>query len=649
MNARRRIGAFGVAVVAAGAVACRSHQPDVASVRVPTFNHDIAPIVFKNCATCHRPARPDVTSDGPDPVCIAGAPFSLLEYRDVRAHAKEIAAATKRRAMPPWLPEHGYGDFANERRLRDEQIATIESWVAHGAPEGEPAEKPSPPTWPDGWQLGQPDLVLTMPEPYVLPAGQADMFRNFVFPVNVTSTKYVRAIEFNTENPRVIHHASVAVDAGRVSRRLDRADPGPGFAAMPDDQVKNVFGWSPGKSPFMEPADRAWTLGEGSDLVAQLHLLPTQKAERIAPRIGLYFGNRPPTHEPLVIALQSKTIDIPAGDNNYSIEDRYELPADVDVVSVYPHAHYLAREMQGVATLPDGSNRWLLWIKEWDFNWQDKYEYRSPVFLPKGTVVRMRFTYDNSDGNPHNRKHPAQRVQWGPKSSDEMGALWLEVIPTNPADGALLNRDYVRRSMIADLAAAEARVVEHPNDPLARNYLATKYLQAGRIDDALANLDAALHEKSDDPEAHSNLAMVFQLQHRMNEAVDEAVKASRLAPNDDRVQFNLGFVMQSANRLTDAVGAYRRAIALNDENVDAHFNLALILGPNGRIDEAVEHLRRALAVSPQRAEVHRNLGVALKLQGRRDEAIDEFRRALRLDPNSEIAKHDLDEALRRVP
>ena len=219
--------------------------------------------------------------------------------------------------MPPWLPEHGYGDFANERRLTDDQIAIIQRWVDQGAVEGAPADKPAIPAWPQGWQLGQPDLVLNMADAYTLPAGEADVFRNFVFPVPLPSTRYVRAIEFRTDNSRVLHHASVAVDPARISRKLDRADQEPGFASMPDDQVQNVFGWSPGKAPFMEPADRAWTLAKGSDLVVQMHMLPGRTPEVIRPAIGLFFTDTAPTRTPIVIALQSKTIDIPAGDRHY--------------------------------------------------------------------------------------------------------------------------------------------------------------------------------------------------------------------------------------------------------------------------------------------------------------------------------------------
>ncbi len=648
-QARRGVGfewrAFGLAASLLALAACRQ-SPVSDAGRSPTrdavtFNKDVAPILLDYCATCHRPANPNAGKSPEDQWCFAGAPFSLIEYRDVREHAKQVVDATARRIMPPWLPEQGAGRFANERRLRDDQIAIIKRWAEEGAVEGEAADKPPLPKWPDGWQLGQPDLVLQMPEAYRLQATGKDVFRNFVVPVPLASTRYVRAIEFRAGNPRSLHHASVGVDRLRVSRKVDRGDGEPGFAAMPDDQVENVYGWTPGKAPFMEPADRAWTLERGSDLVMQLHMLPTGAPEVIQPSIGLFFSDRAPAHALLPIKLESKAIDIPAGQTDYAIDDRYVLPADVDVLSVYPHAHYLAREMKGTATLPDGTVQPLIWIRAWDFRWQDQYRYVEPLFLPKGTTVAMHFTYDNSDGNPRNPHRPAQRVKWGPQSSDEMGALWLEVLPRRDEDVAVLTRDYDERSLRADIAGAEMQVGTSPRDALAHNFLATKYLQAGRVPDAVAQLEEALRLKPDDAEAHSNLASALQSQGRLAEALQHAREAQHLKPDDDRVHFNLGNVLNATGQVDEAIRELRRAVELNPENADAHFNLAVIIGPRNRIDEAIVHLRKAIEINPRHAEAHRNLGVALGFQGRVDEAIREVQAALRLRPDSVEAREQL--------
>ena len=348
--------------------ACRGAAPSdstyTASTTQPVnYNEHIAPILNQQCASCHRPISGPpskavgATGSANDPLCVAGAPFALLDYSTVKAHAREIAEATATRAMPPWLPESGVHRFANERRLTDAQIALIQQWLDQGAPEGDTAKKVAVPTWADGWQLGTPDLVVTMPESFTIPARSGDVFRNFVFPVPSSPTRYVRAIEFRADNPKVIHHANIAVDPSRLARRLDRAEPGPGFAAMPEDQVSNVYGWSPGRVPSMESADTAWTLDEGSDLAVQLHMIGGSAPETVRPSIGLYFSSTPPTRTPVVVKLESKAIDIPAGESAYVVEDSYVLPAHVDVVSVYPHAHYLAKQMTGAAVLPDGSRQ----------------------------------------------------------------------------------------------------------------------------------------------------------------------------------------------------------------------------------------------------------------------------------------------------
>ncbi|HXG67520.1 MAG TPA: hypothetical protein VNO70_20630, partial [Blastocatellia bacterium] len=174
-----------------------------------TFNKDIAPIIFRSCAECHHPG--------------GSAPFSLLTYQDVKKRASQIALVTRNRYMPPWLPEPGHGDFAGERRLSDAQIKLIQQWVEQGAAEGAPAELPPAPKFNEGWQLGQPDMVVKMPEPYTLPADGSDVFRNFVIPAPVSSTRYVKAVEILPGNKQIVHHANLLIDRSQSSRRRDAA------------------------------------------------------------------------------------------------------------------------------------------------------------------------------------------------------------------------------------------------------------------------------------------------------------------------------------------------------------------------------------------------------------------------------------------
>ena len=610
------------------AAACRNAggskdpQPRTESATNPTYNEHVAPILFARCATCHRPidsgsvrrSEPSGSPDSDDPLCVAGAPFSVLDYASVARRANAIAAAVQQRRMPPWLPEPGHGEFVNERRLRDDEIATIVAWASHGAPAGDAAKRPAIPDFPSGWQLGTPDLVLSSVEPYTLRPGREDTFRTFVLPVPPGAARYVRGIEFRADNPQVLHHANVGLDPRRTGRRLDRADAEPGFAAMPEGEVQDVFGWSPGKVPVMEPADTAWTLAEGSDLVAQLHMVPAATPQTVRPQVGLFFSTTPPTRVPIVVKLESKAIDIPAGDASYVVEDSYTLPVDVEAVSIYPHAHYLATRMEGSATLPGGRVTPLLSIPRWNIRWQDQYRYRTPLALPRGTTLRMRFVYDNSAANPSNRFKPPRRVHWGPLSTDEMGALWLEVVPSRPEDAAVLERDYQERALKADVASAELTARSRPDDATALNRLATRYLQAGRVDDAVAQLRRAVQIAPRDAEARSNLGTALQARGELPAALRELEAAARLKPDDDAVRFNLGNGYYAAGRPADALRELSRTVALDAENADAHFNLAMILGPRGQIDEAIAHLRRVLEIDPQRADAQRNLAMALGLR-----------------------------------
>jgi tetratricopeptide (TPR) repeat protein len=406
-----------------------------------------------------------------------------------------------------------------------------------------------------------------------------------------------------------------------------------------------VYGWSPGKVPVMEAADNAWTLNPGTDFVLLLHMIAGAQSESVQPMIGLFFSDTPPTRTPVSVKLEAQGIAIPAGESNYVVEDSYVLPVDVEAVSIYPHAHYIGKEMRGTATLPDGSRKDLLWIRQWDFRWQDRYRYRSPVFLPQGTRLSMRFTYDNSAANKNNRSNPPEPVRSGPRSMDEMGQLWIEVVPRRAEDRARLDADFVRRSLAAAIASAELDVKLEPHLASARNTLATRYLQVGRVADARAQLEEAVRLDRDNAEAESNLGTVLQAQGRLNEGMQHLRTAVRLKPKDDSVRFNLGAGLLAVGQPDAAMREFEAAIALNPENAAAHFNLGLILGPRGRLDDAIAHLRRAVEINPLNADGYHNLSVAYGLQRRVGEALAAAQAAVRLNPNSAVARQQLQQLL----
>ena len=300
----------------------------------PTFNRDIAPIVFEQCVVCHHPG--------------GVGPFSLTEYREVKRRAKLIANVTARRYMPPWLPEHGHAKFEGERRLTDEQIATINRWWKAGAPQGAASELKIKPAWNDEWQLGKPDAVLSMPEPYTLPGDGRDVYRNFVIPSAAPADRFVRAVEIRPGNARVVHHVALLVDTTGAARARAANESDPGFPGMnagrgtarPDGHLVT---WQPGKRVLPEPADTAWLLPKGADIVLQLHMRPSGKPENVEASVALYFADKRPARECLTVLLRSPDLDIPAGANDYAIESAYTLPVDVELLGIFPHLHYLGK------------------------------------------------------------------------------------------------------------------------------------------------------------------------------------------------------------------------------------------------------------------------------------------------------------------
>lgn len=386
----------------------------------PTFNHDVAPILYQNCVTCHRPGEV--------------APFSLLTYQDAAKRAKQIAAVTHSRFMPPWKAEPGYGSFQNERRLSDTQIATLADWAANGAPEGDAAERPTPPTFTGGWQAGQPDKVFKLSEKYLVPADGPDQYRCFVVPMNLDHDVYVKSFEFRPDNRRIVHHAIVFSDPNGAARRLAKGDGsyscfgGPGFGP-----VNMVAGWAPGGSPSVTGKGMEIPVAKGTDLVLQIHYHPSGKADEDQSSLGMTFGDAPTVGRGTVM-LNSRAIHIAPGDSHYVVKTGITLPQDVEALAITPHAHYLGKDMKIDAHLPDGSVTHLIWIKDWDFNWQGQYRFSQPVKLPKGTRIELEYTYDNSTANIRNPSHPPVAVHWGEQTTDEMAVAFVSVRLKSLAD-----------------------------------------------------------------------------------------------------------------------------------------------------------------------------------------------------------------------
>jgi mono/diheme cytochrome c family protein len=400
--------------------------------RTVTFASQIAPIVYSQCAGCHHPGE--------------AAPFSLTSYEEVKKRGQLIASVTKSHYMPPWHAAPGFGEFAGERRLTDQQIALIDQWVKEGMPEGDASKTPPLPHFVDGWHLGKPDLVVTMPKGFALPASGPDIYRNFVVPLNLTEDKWVRAIEFHPGTRSVVHHTLFSYDASGALRKRDGADGKPGFSGMDGGRSTNggsLGGWAVGATPVPLAEGLAYPLPKGSDLILQEHFHLTGKAETEQSTVGIYFADKAPERRlmaiqvPPIFALGSH-LDIPPGEKAYTIHDSFEVPVDVKAWGIGAHAHYLGKDMKAVATRPDGTKVPLLWIPDWDFAWQDRYPYKEPFVLPRGTRIDVTLVYDNSPDNPHQPSNPPKRVWWGEGSLDEMGSITLQVTAVRKADERVL-------------------------------------------------------------------------------------------------------------------------------------------------------------------------------------------------------------------
>jgi len=583
----------------------------------PTFNKEIAPILFQNCAACHRPGE--------------AAPFSLLTYADAKKRAKQIAEVTASRFMPPWLPEHGKGDFAGERRLSDAQVEAIREWAMAGAPDGNTADLPPAPRFIEGWQLGAPDLVVTLDRPYTLTASGSDVFRNFVLRPQIDTTRFVRAIEIRPGNKKVVHHANVLIDRSGSSRLRDGKDGAPGFPGMDlriesdtFDPESHFLFWKPGTSYSEEPPDMAWRLDPGTDLVLNMHLQPSGKPETLQPSIGLYFTDRTPTKVPMLVQLEHDgALDIPAGERSFVVTDSLKLPVDVDLLGVYPHAHYIGKDLQGIATLPDGTKRWLIHIPDWDINWQAVYRYREPVFLPKGTVVSMRYTYDNSDTNPRNPSHPPQRVTNGDRSVDEMAHLWLQILPRGGRDDR----------MVVQEAVMQRRLEKYPSDFVAEYSLGALMQQRGNVEEAVGHYRAALKSRPDNATVHNALGGALLASSQPQEAFEEFQRALQLQPDYSNAHYNLARLLMASDHFEDAIGHLQAIIRVNPRDVPALSDLGGALLATGKTDESIARLREAIHLRPDYFNARYNLGQALEAAGRPQEAVEQYRVALRLDPN----------------
>jgi Flp pilus assembly protein TadD/mono/diheme cytochrome c family protein len=669
---RRVIPLFAVAASAAMLlfVSCGPHAGVQAASAPVTFNRQIAPIFYNHCTTCHH---------------LGGSgPFSLLTYADAKRWGQTIENVTQSRFMPPWLPAPGYGDFAEDRRLPDEDLRLIKEWVAAGMPEGDPTDAPKAPVYSLDWQLGPPDLILKVASPTQVLASGPDVFRNFILPVPITQTKYVRAMEIKPGAQRVVHHANVIIDRTASLRHAHPTDwqqGVPGMEVMFDagdsfDPDSHFLFWKPDTPALIEPAGMPWRLDPGNDLVLNMHLKPTGKPETVQATVGLYFTDKPPVAHPMLLQLEhDAALDIPAEDANFVVEDQLKLPVGVDVLGVYPHAHYLGKRLEGWATLPNGEKKWLIMIPDWDIDRQSVYRYKTPVFLPKGSVIHMRYTYDNSAANIRNPHSPPVRVRAGNQSTDEMGHLWLQVLPRplpnskedprllleeawmqnrlgkNPDDQtALYNLASVEMSE-SDYAPAaklyQRILVTSPEDVRSLTALGSALDGEGDWQQARIEYQKALAADPKYADAQYDLAQLDFKHGSYDEAEREYRSLIAEDPKDASAHNGLGAVLIATNQPADAQSEFEAALAVDPNSFDALYNLASIEAGNNNFDRAVELLQQALKQKDD-ADAHQLLGNIYIQAGRLGDALQQFKAVQTLRTNDALPHRQLAQLYQKV-
>ena len=622
---------------------CAQNAPpteDTAPASKITYSEHVAAIIDQRCTSCHYDS--------------GAAPFSLTEYEQVAERATQIVEVVRSGYMPPWLPGDSDHAFHGDRRLTDEERNQLETWLAQDTPEGDPALRPTPPLRTNEWALGEPDLIVSMTAPYTRDPEEHDRWRNFVLPVNTDKTQYVEAVDIDAGNPKAVHHAVLQLDAARRSRTLDASDPEDGFAGMRDGVLSlgpyaknpdgHFLGWTPGKVPYRRQDGLAWKLPTDSDLILQLHMPATGKPEEVQSRVGLYFADQPPKQFPFCILLSARSIDIPPGQSNYQIKLEYRIPVACDLLSVYPHAHYLCRSMRVTVTPPEAAPQLVLNIPDWNFDWQDEYRFAEPVSLPANSLIQMTYEFDNSEHNPRNPYQPPARVVYGEQSTDEMADLVLQVLPDNESDRRILAEDFLRYQYQESLQHHLWALQQGHPAGRHHNGAGEAYLLLNEPARALPHLQAAAKQQdSQESPGHlyAKMAMAYARLQQHKLAADNARRAAAESPDSAEIQYQMGILLQTAGQVEAAIACYQRAIQLNADDVASRINLGILWGQTGKVHDSIGVLREAVERQPGNAIAHLNLGISLRADGQQQAAINAFEKAVELAPGNDAARVQL--------
>jgi hypothetical protein len=440
-----------------------SASPGRADDKAVTFTKDVAPIVYDKCVSCHRPGEI--------------APFSLVTYNDARPWAKAIKKNVADQVMPPWHADPKYGKFANERRLTQNEIDTIVSWVDQGAPQGNPKDLPPMPRFDDGWTMGKPDLVIDMGTDFPVPAEGVVDYKYFTVPTNFTEDRWIQAAEIRSGNRAVVHHVIVFIDEpnGSITRapgiqvlqpaaagvNAPAASPGADATrttpatppATPPSQAPTaanaapasaspgapaaraansrpsrglgafLVGFAPGTRPTVYPEGSGKRIKAGATLTFQMHYTPNGTGTTDRTLVGLKFAKAPSQSELRTVAVLNSRFVIPANAASHKVESAAMFTDDVKIWSLFPHMHVRGKSFEYRLVYPDGRSEIVLSVPKYDFNWQGEYTFAEPLQAPKGSRLECVAYFDNSTANKAN-PDASKDVKWGDQTWEEMMIGW---------------------------------------------------------------------------------------------------------------------------------------------------------------------------------------------------------------------------------
>lgn len=390
-----------------------------------TYNRDIEPLIKANCVNCHRPN--DI------------GPFPLQTFEDVSRRGRMVEYVTRKKFMPIWKAEVGYGSFSNEHTLSTYQIGLIRDWVNAGMPQGEADDLMPGMAKGAEWKLGEPDVVLTM-EPYDLPAEGEDQYRVFVIKNAIPAGKVLKAIDFKPGDKSVVHHTTIFVDYNNKLRKYDAEDPKPGYDAfekggtMEFGSAVPVCGWAPGVEPYQYPDNVGFYVEKGADLAFENHYHLSGKATTDQSSVGLYFADKMPEKFITGSIMGSQRLHIAANDNHYQKTIWTYVPTDIELFDLTPHMHYIGTDVVIDIIRPNGVKEPLLHVNDWDLRWQGVYTLRELKPISKGSIITATFTYDNSEDNHDNPYYPPRDMFWGWGSNDEMCEVYFSYVPKHVRD-----------------------------------------------------------------------------------------------------------------------------------------------------------------------------------------------------------------------